>query len=95
MRKIYDEWQGMVNQAAASGHPRKIESEQDRLLYLVADLLEAGRGTLLDRKVNRPVDEITVNIFGERCGPALCGHDGRRFILPEGTVFLTVIDTWY
>ncbi|HYL55636.1 MAG TPA: hypothetical protein VEU73_08690 [Gemmatimonadales bacterium] len=96
--RALDELEGDVTQEiAATGHYRldrglRSPTTSDREPHILANLLERGLGTLLDRRTNRLVTQITVRHIGEHCGPR-CEH-GREFLLPDGTVFLSVVDWW-
>jgi hypothetical protein len=86
--RALDELEGdLTQEIAETGHYR-LDSREEHIL---ADLLERGLGTLLDRRTSRLVTQITVRHIGEYCGP-LCGHGGREFLFPDGTVFLLVVD---
>ena len=97
--RALDELEGDVTQEIAeTGHYRLDRGRRSPTTsggepHILADLLERGLGTLLDRRTNRLVTQITVRHIGEHCGP-LCGHGGREFLFPDGTVFLSVVDWW-
>ena len=86
--RALDELEGDVTQEIAETGHYRLDSREEHIL---ADLLERGLGTLLDRRTSRLVTQITVRHIGEYCGP-LCGHGGREFLFPDGTVFLLVVD---
>ena len=71
----------------STGEPRLIE----RLQFRLADMLESGNAIVTDRKTGIAVTRILVEYFESRIHK-MAGRGGRRFYLPDGTLFLEIID---
>jgi len=71
----------------STSEPRFIARVQFRL----ADMLEKGNAVVIDRKTGTAVTRILVEHFESRM-QKMAGRGGRRFYLPDGTLFLEVID---
>ena len=63
----------------------------ERFQYRLADLLEEGQGIVIQDKAGARVKTVFVEHF-EITAHKLAGRAGRRFYLPDGTLFLEVID---
>ena len=81
------------NHLERKGGSYKVRSDQDGLWYALAAILATGTGSLTDGRSQ--VHTITIQSVTELCAPVMCGYKARRFLLPDGTPFLTVIDMEY
>ncbi len=90
LRALADTERRVADEIAHRGHYRL-----DHRQPLLTKLLEAGLGTLRDRRTGEGVPTVTmrpVNTHSGGHGPFSCGTLGREFLLPDGAVFLSVID---
>jgi len=66
---------------------------EEALLYehAIADILEQGMGSVYDKHNQARAATVKIWFYEFLCGP-LCGEGSRSFYLPDGTLFLRVID---
>jgi hypothetical protein len=80
----------VAEEIAQRGHYR-LDDRQP----LLAKLLEAGIGALRDRRTGEVVRRVAmrrVNTHSGGHGSLFGGTQGREFLLPDGAVFLWIID---
>jgi hypothetical protein len=58
--------------------------------YVFDHLLETTAFWAVNRRTNERLPRLEIEDYEEHCGP-LCGHGERRFRLPDGTPFLTLL----
>ena len=59
-------------------------------MYVAGDLIENTPFAAVDLRTSTPIRRIRIENYEDRCdGP--CGHGERRFRLPDGTEFLTLL----
>lgn len=63
----------------------------ERLSFRLAELLEKGKATIFDSRTNEKIDTIMIEHY-EFGLHKLARRGGRRFFLPDGFLFLEVID---
>ncbi|MBE0433314.1 hypothetical protein IBX73_07605 [candidate division WOR-3 bacterium] len=63
----------------------------ERFQFRLADLLETGDAVVIDRRTGAPVGTILLERF-ESVLHKMAGRGGRRFYLPDRTLFLEIID---
>ena len=63
----------------------------DRFQYRLADILEKGAATVYQNDTQEAVNTIIVEHF-EYMAHKLAGRGGRRFYLPDRTLFFEIID---
>ena len=63
----------------------------ERLSFRIAELLEKGEATILDSRSDEKIDTIMIEHY-EFGLHKLARRGGRRFFLPDGFLFLEVID---
>ncbi len=59
--------------------------------FVVADLLEQLKVTVYDKRDGQRVADISIEYWSLDCDP-ICGGFGRGFYLPDGSLFLNVVD---
>ena len=64
---------------------------RERLSFRLAGLLEKGEASVLDSRSNEKIDTIMIEHY-EIVLHKLAGRGGRRFLLPDGFLFLEVLD---
>ena len=64
---------------------------QERLSFRLAELLEKGEATILNSRSNEKIDSIMIEYY-KIVLHKLAGRGGRRFLLPDGFLFLEVLD---
>jgi hypothetical protein len=64
---------------------------RERLSFRLAELLEKGEATILDTRTNEKINTIMIEHY-EIALHKLAGRGGRRFLLPDGFLFLEVLD---
>jgi hypothetical protein len=64
---------------------------RERLSFRLAELLEKGEAAILDSKSNEKIETIMIEHY-EIALHKLAGRGGRRFLLPNGFLFLEVLD---
>jgi cell division protein YceG involved in septum cleavage len=76
-----------INIAELEAESRLIE----RFHYRLADMLEKGAAAVYSKGSGTPVESILVEHF-EFSANKMAGRGGRRFYLPDRTLFLEVLD---
>jgi len=64
---------------------------RERLSFRLAELLEKGEATVSDSRSNEKIDTIMIEHY-KTVLHKLAGRGGRRFLLPDGFLFLEVLD---
>jgi hypothetical protein len=64
---------------------------RERLSFRLAELLEKGGATVLDTRTSEKINTIMIEHY-EIALHKLAGRGGRRFLLPDGFLFLEVLD---
>lgn len=64
---------------------------RERLSFRLAELLEKGEAAVLDSRANEKINTIMVEHY-KIALHKLAGRGGRRFMLPDGFLFLEVLD---
>ena len=64
---------------------------RERLSFRLAELLEKGEAKVLDSRSNEKIDTIMIEHY-EIILHKLAGRAGRKFLLPDGLLFLEVLD---
>lgn len=73
------------------GNVIKDDKLRERLSFRFAELLEKGEATILDTRTNEKIDTIIIEHY-KIILHKLAGRGGRRFLLPDGFLFLEVLD---
>jgi hypothetical protein len=59
--------------------------------HSISNLLEQGMASVFDKRNQTYVTSVSIWYYESICGPT-CGGGSRSFYLPDGTLFLEVID---
>ncbi|NLE24132.1 MAG: hypothetical protein GX625_02135 [Clostridiaceae bacterium] len=72
-------------------HINDFPNELGRLQKIIAALMENGEFILIEKKKNKPVNKIIIKYYSLSKGP-LHGEGGRKFYLPNGLLFMHILD---
>lgn len=72
-------------------HHSDFDRVDEFLLYVLTDLLEEGQFVLIEKKTNKRVNEIIIKYYSN-IRAVLNGEGGRKFYLPDGLMFLEILD---
>jgi hypothetical protein len=72
-------------------HHSDFDRVDEFLLYVLTDLLEEGQFVLIEKKTNKRVNKIIIKYYSN-IRAALNGEGGRKFYLPDGAMFLEILD---
>lgn len=72
-------------------HNNNFVNEEVGLRDTIASLLEKGQFILIEKKTNKPVNKITIKYYSWSKG-SLHGEGGRKYYLPNGLLFMHILD---